>query len=80
MLPSNAALDEEGFKILNTGWNDGGSWKFSLRADKFPDNKGLLANWVIKLEFEFPVTDIQVIFSQSKHRRIYTAFWCFYLT
>nr|CAB3263574.1 endoglucanase 22 [Phallusia mammillata] len=55
-----------GYIILNNGYSTGGGISFNARAQKFPDNKGLLSDWTIKLEFASPVDKIQVFVARAE--------------
>lgn len=49
-----------GYVILNPGWTDGDDWVFNARAEAFADESGRLNNWVFKLEFDKPVSRMEV--------------------
>jgi len=51
---------EPGYLILNPGWKEGGTFKFTAIAQKFEDRKGPLAMWTMKIEFSMPIASVQV--------------------
>ena len=51
--------DEGGYIVLNSGWEEGGIYKFTARAQAFRGN-GEINFWMMKLEFETPVDEIEV--------------------
>jgi len=57
--------DKPGYIILNSGWEENGVQKFSARAQVFKEANEI-NNWIMKLEFDTPVNDIETFIANAE--------------